>query len=222
VANCPHCQGEIAKLSGFISQDDHTARLAAKDAKVREAEARVAELAPKAEAYDATSTELARVKGEVAAAREDVALAGRGFTDPKVLRSLRALHAVEMADTPEADRVPLVDYLASPAAQAHPVIGGLLPRAAPPAAPAAPAQPPAPAAAAPAAPPPPAAPPAPVVPPPQVGAGVVQTEPAQQGRMTPDQIRAHLRSPSFLALKPDQQRAEMARLRAEVGRPAGS
>jgi hypothetical protein len=204
-----------------------------KDAKVQAAEQRAAELAPKAEAFDATNAELLRVRGEVTVAREDAALAARGFTDPKVLRSLRALHAVEMADTAEADRVPLVDYLASPAAQAHPVIGGLLPRAATPAAPPAPGQalasaappaapPPAAPAAPPAAPPPaaPAAPPAPVVPPPSVGAGVVQTEPAQQGKMSPDQLRAHLRSPAFLALKPEQQRAEMARLRTELGRPA--
>jgi hypothetical protein len=222
-AKCPHCSAAIESLSGFVPQADLEARLKEKNTKVDELTRQVADLTPKATGYDAMTADLARARQEAAVAREDLGLAARGLTDPKKIAALRAIHGAEMSGVEESKRVSFAPWLDTDDAKQHPVVGMVLtPAAAAPAAPGAPVPvvtPPA----APAAPPPAvAAPAAPAVaaPPanqlPAVNTNAV-TPPTNTPQLTPAQLAAHFASPAYLALKPEERRAERARLEAQYG-----
>jgi hypothetical protein len=220
-AKCPHCSAAIESLSGFVPQADLEARLKEKNTKVDELTRQVADLTPKATGYDAMTADLARARQEAAVAREDLGLAARGLTDPKKIAALRAIHGAEMSGVEESKRVSFAPWLDTDDAKQHPVVGMVLtPVAALPAAPGAPVPvvtPPA----APAAPPPAVAAPAAAVTPPANQLPAVNTNavtpPAQTAKLTPEQLAAHFASPAYLALKPEERKAERARLEAQYG-----
>jgi hypothetical protein len=223
-AKCPHCSAAIESLSGFVPQADLEARLKEKNTKVDELTRQINELTPKAAGYDTVNTALATAQRDLTTAREDFALATKhGIKDPLVLAGLRAVHAATMAALPEDKRVPLDGWVEGDG-RAHPFVAPVLaPSAAPPAASAAPGAPvpvvtpPA----APAAPPPAVAAPAAAVTPPANQLPAVNTNavtpPAQTAKLTPEQLAAHFASPAYLALKPEERRAERARLEAQYG-----
>jgi hypothetical protein len=199
-AKCPHCSAAIESLSGFVPQADLEARLKEKNTKVDELTRQINELTPKAAGYDTVNTALATAQRDLTTAREDFALATKhGIKDPLVLAGLRAVHAATMAALPEDKRVPLDGWVEGDG-RAHPFVAPVLaPSAAPPAV---------------------AAPAAAVTPPanqlPAVNTNAV-TPPAQTAKLTPEQLAAHFASPAYLALKPEERRAERARLEAQYG-----
>lgn len=126
-AKCPSCSAEITSLSGFVPQAEHVARLKEKTDAVTNLERTVGEMKPRAEGYDAATKALNEARGDLTIFQT---LASRGYTDPRVAASVKALHSVEMGSVEEARRVDLGAWLDGDG-KTHPLLAGFQPTAQP-------------------------------------------------------------------------------------------
>ena len=93
---------------------DAAIEAAVKD-RLKNANAEIAQLKSKAEAYDAVNTQLQQVQGELATERNANssyrAAVGAGITKPAIVSVLEHVHRQEMANLPKKDQVAFSDWI---------------------------------------------------------------------------------------------------------------
>lgn len=214
--NCPHCSVEIedvvpkSRLDGKTAEHQRQVEALNKriEAAQKEGEAygkRVVDLEGEVQKTSGTAARIVELERQIESRERLDALRGAGVTDEAVAASIQDVYGWEMGKrTAEDARPTFSDWLANEeGARAHPL---LRPHFTAPAAGNVAAPPGAPAGA----PPAPAAPAG--LPSGNAGAG---DPPPQQRKMNAQQLRQHFRSPTFLALPAEQQRAERQKLEAE-------
>jgi hypothetical protein len=100
---CPHCAKDLG--SGFLDEETHRARLAAKDERVKALDADLKAARVKADAHDALSAELAKEKTARTAAEQragrQVELARAGITTEATAKRFDAVYEIYRAETGE-------------------------------------------------------------------------------------------------------------------------